>query len=144
MKTYGHHDYRGEDEGHQCHAAHGIAAHNCDGIGGNGGEQEGDDAYQDDGDECLQDVAAEDTEIEEEAGDDDHGHRTEDNDLHWQVALCARYVGLCVVAFLAQFLAGESYGALDHAPAVDDADDTGHGDASDTDRAGIVEEDVLR
>ena len=43
-----------------------------------------------------------------------------------------------------QFLAGESYGALDHAPAVDDADDTGHGDASDTDRAGIVEEDVLR
>ncbi len=51
----------------------------------------------------------------------------------------------CIHLALAfQLLGCQTYGSLDDAPALDDADDTSHGNTADTDAAGIGTEDLLR
>ena len=142
VQAYGHHHDRSQDEGHQRHAAHGVGAYNGDGVGGHGGEEEGDDGDEQDAHQGMNDVTLHHIQIEEEEGEQDGDDRTDGDDFERDVALGAQ---LSLVDRLAAFhlLCGQSDGTLDDAPALDDADDAGHGNAADTYRLTIGFEDLL-
>jgi len=80
---------------------------------------------------------------EEEERDGDDGDAANGNDLERDVALCALHSSSGVA--LAFHLFGcESDGSLDDTPTLDDADDAGHGDATNADTAGVSLEDLFR
>ena len=59
-----HHDDRSQDEGHQRHAGHGVAADNRNGVGRDRSEEEGNDGYENHTGEREEQVAFHDPEIE--------------------------------------------------------------------------------
>ena len=84
-----------------------------------------------------QEVAAHHAEVEEKRSDNDGQQCTDGNNLHRKVFLRANGLFLGSSAF--ENFAHESESALDDAPALDHTDDTGHGDASDTNALCIAE-----
>ena len=81
--------------------------------------------------------------VEEEEGDDQGEDRSHSDDLEGNVALRADDV-LVSGAFALHLACRQAHSTLDDAPALDDTDDAGHGDAADADGASIGSEDLLR
>ena len=80
---------------------------------------------------------------EEEERDGDDGDAANGNDLERYVALCA-FHGCRGVALALHLFGSKPNGSFDDAPALDNADDAGHGDATNADAAGISLEDLFR
>ena len=80
--------------------------------------------------------------------EDEHYHQSRNHgdgqEAHTQVAVGTQRGRSHSARLAAQLTAGKTHGVFDDAPALDDADDTSHGDGSDADIAGIVGEDELR
>ena len=142
-QAHSHHYHGGQDERHQRHARHRIAAHDGDGVGRHGGEQEGYQGHQQDAHNGVKQIATHHAEEEEAEHYDQRERRTEDDDLHGDILLCA-LGGLLGIALLRHLAAGQRYGAGHYLAALDDADDAGHGDGADTDGAGVGEEHLRR
>lgn len=88
-------------------------------------------------------VALHHIEVEEENNQQQRDDGTDGDNLHGDVSLCAFHTGFHV-GLTSHFLGSQSYGTLDDAPRLDNADDTCHGNATDTDALGIVFEDFFR
>ena len=141
-QSYGYHHHTGKDQRHQCHTAHRVTAHNGDGVGCHRGEEESDDGDEQDAHDGKEQIAVHHAQPEEEERDGDDGDAANSDDLERDVALRALH-GRRGVALALHLFGSETNSTFDDSPALDDADDAGHGDAADADAAGVSLEDVL-
>ena len=135
-------DDRGQDQRHQGHTRDGVSSDDRDGIGCHSREQERDHANQKKADDGMEPIV-EHAKLEEEEGDDEGRRDADHDDLHRQVSLGADS-GRRIGTFLAlELFGGQTNGTTDDVPRFDDADDTGRGDATNTDMAGVSRKDLL-
>ena len=81
-------------------------------------------------------------EIEEQQHQYQGDDGTDADDFHGEVALCAlHFIGNALLA--TNLLHSQSDCTLDDAPRLDDADDTCHGNATDTNATGVVGKDLF-
>ena len=143
LQSYGHHHYRRKNQCHQRHSRHRIAADDGDGVGCYGSEEKGYGSHKDYGYRGVEKIEVHYSEEEESVGDEKGSYGAYGNDLERDVALGAD--NLLVAGSFAFHLTGSKpHGTLDDSPALDDADDSGHGYCSNAEATAIVGEDVLR
>ena len=114
FQAHGHHDDGSQDQGHQGHARYRVRTDDGDGIGRHGGEEEGDSRYQQDGYYSMQNVALHHVEIEEEYHEQQGEQRTEGDDFHGQVFLCAFHAFFGLFSF--HLIGSQADRTLDDAP----------------------------
>ena len=84
------------------------------------------------GDDCVPDVA-DDSEYEEQEGHQKGQQDADDDNLHREVSLGAQDFSVSTAFLALYFFSRQTYGTLDDAGRLDDADDAGSGDTADAD-----------
>ena len=143
FKAHSHHNHGGKYEGHERHTRHRVRANNGYGVGSYRSKEESNDGYEQYSDHGVQQIEVHHAQIEEREDDEKGGNRAYGDDFERDVALCAYHL-IGRSALSAQLFRGQRHGTANDAPALDDAQDAGHGDAANADGTGITGEYLLR